>query len=99
MTRKWAGGWEANILLFVQCRMTTMHITRGIGLLLMHREDDQNQTGDDDQDNDQVSVAEVAPGEVGLCFLSPGRQLCQFSIPTTGHCLLHLLRLCLSCLQ
>src|SRR5260370_32190766 len=68
-------GLAANSMPPTHSTRTTMRITRGIGLLLMHRDNDQNQTGDDDQDNDQVSVAEVAPGEVGLCFLSPGLQL------------------------
>src|SRR5258708_13841318 len=92
-------GLAANSMPPTHSTRTTMRITRGIGLLLMHRDNDQNQTGDDDQDNDQVSVAEVDPGEVGCCFLSPGRQLCQFSSAKTGHCLLHLLRVCMSCLQ
>jgi len=49
----------------------------------VHRDDDQNQAGDGDQDNDQVSVAKVARSEVGLCCLSSGRQLRQFSIADT----------------
>src|SRR4030088_2188146 len=63
---------------------TMTRMTRGMGFLLAYRDDDQN--------NDQVPVAEVAGGEVGLRLLSPRRQLCQFSIAKAGHRSLHLLR-------
>src|SRR5260370_10794991 len=78
---------------------TMTRTTRGIGLLLPYRDDNQNQTRDDDQNNDQVPVAEVAGGKVGLRLLSPRRQLCQFSIVKAGHRHLHLFRVRMSSLQ
>src|SRR6266851_4051554 len=54
---------------------TIVPMTRGIGLLSAHRDNKQNQASDDDQDNNQVPVGEVAGSKVGLRLASPGRQL------------------------
>src|SRR5260370_24099339 len=78
---------------------TMTRMTRGMGWLLAYRDDNQNQTRDDDQNNDQVPVAEVAGGEGGLRLLSPRRQLCQFSIAKAGHRLLYPLTAPISSLQ
>src|SRR6266446_3472951 len=78
---------------------TMTRMTRGMGFLLAYRDNNQNQSRDEDQNNDQVPVAEVAGGEIGLRPLSLRRQLCQFSIAKTGHRLLHLLRVRMSSLQ
>src|SRR5260370_17491455 len=50
---------------------TMTRMTRGMGFLLPHRDDNKNHSRDDDQNNDQLPVPEVAGGEVGLRLLSP----------------------------
>src|SRR5260370_35978808 len=56
---------------------TMTRTTRGIGLLLPYRDDNQNQTRDDDQNTDQVPVAEGAGAKVALRLFSRRRQWCH----------------------
>src|SRR5260370_6870546 len=61
---------------------TMTRTTRGIGLLLPYRDDNQNQTRHDDQNNDQVPPPDYARAKLGLPLLPPPRHFSPFPITT-----------------
>src|SRR5215470_8424975 len=66
-----------------------LRMLRSIGRL-PHRDDDQNERGDTDQDDDQVTVAESAGCKVGLRLVGARSQLSQFLVIQIGDGVLHL---------
>src|SRR5260370_2213088 len=66
---------------------------------LTNRYDDQNQRGDQENNNDQVAVAQVTGDKVSLRLRGPGGQLSNFLVAQTRYGFLHLLRVHVSGLQ
>src|SRR5437879_4670476 len=58
---------------------------------LANRNNNQDQRRDGDQDNDQVSIAQRASGEISLGLAAAGSQLCQLLIIEPGYGIFHLL--------
>src|SRR3982074_2964855 len=80
-------------------RTTILLMLGNMGWLCTHRDNDQNESGDGNQDNNQVPVAEIAGGEVGLRLVHPRCQLCQLGVTKASHRILHPFRVCMRGLQ
>src|SRR5712692_7004817 len=90
----------ATIALQIDSIRTAVLITRGnMRMPLANCNNDQNERGDSNQNEDQVTVAECAGREFCLCCVNSGGQSCKFGIAQAGGGILDLLRVQMSGLQ